>query len=138
MAKKLFDHINHIKYNQDKSYYSRLSHEDRKSYSTFMILKFLSMDSEITQYVNYLNKFQGTLSDENMYRLIIEILPIKNYKTTYLKNKKIDYDNDVIKVISELYNISEKKSLEYLQFLDDDKINRLFHTLGKERTHGRK
>ena len=42
-VKKLFDHINAITSEQDPKYFDKLTEEDLKSWSNFMINRFLSM-----------------------------------------------------------------------------------------------
>ena len=46
MAQKLFDHINAITTIQDPKYFDKLGDEDLKTWSNFMINRFLSMKPE--------------------------------------------------------------------------------------------
>ena len=46
MAQKLFDHINAITTIQDPKYFDKLTDEDLKTWSNFMINRFLSMKPE--------------------------------------------------------------------------------------------
>ena len=52
MSKKLFDHIRMITDEQDPNYFDKLSEEDLKSWSNFMINRFLSMNEEYCEVVN--------------------------------------------------------------------------------------
>lgn len=131
MAKKeLFDHINHIKFQQDPDYYKNLSKEDRKSWSSFMILKFLSMDMKLTNTMNYVNKYIGTLNDGQIYTYLIQILPKNNYNTTWMQDKKSKDSNDVIECMQEAFRCSEKKAYEYYKILNQNEINHILQSFG--------
>lgn len=129
MAKKIYDHIEHIIHVKDKNYFNNLTQSDKNKFSVFMILKFLSMDMELTHTINYLNRFQHHLSKEQMYGFMIEMIPEKNYNIRYLTNKKNKYDNEMAEKISYLFNISDKKSVEYLKILSGDEIKLIGESL---------
>jgi hypothetical protein len=50
--KSLFDHINQIKKVQNPKYWETLTEEDKKSWSNYMIHRFLSMNMNIIDLVN--------------------------------------------------------------------------------------
>ena len=70
----LFDHLNNISY--IKKEWSSLSEMDKKTFSTYMINRFLSMS---TTYIDLVNEIQhytnGQLGDKEVYNLYKEILP---------------------------------------------------------------
>ena len=57
--KGLFDHINHITSNQTKDYWNTLTESDKKTWSNYMINRFLSMKMEWTDFVNEIQKLKN-------------------------------------------------------------------------------
>jgi hypothetical protein len=55
--KSLFDHINQIKKVQNPKYWETLTEEDKKSWSNYMIHRFLSMNMNIIDLVNELQNY---------------------------------------------------------------------------------
>lgn len=125
MAKKLFDHINHIIYTKDKNYLQNLSEEDRKTFSMYMILKFLSMDYELTSVMNYFNMKLGVVPDEAIYKMLISVIPTKKYNLKYLKVKNGDdsADSDITEFLSSFFDISKRKAFEYNKLLNNEEIS---------------
>ena len=74
-TKSLFDHITHITQRQTKNYFEDINDADRKTWSNYMVNRFLSMNSNWTDLVNEIQKYK--LKPKDLYRLYIEILPKK-------------------------------------------------------------
>ena len=56
--KGLFDHINQITSNQTNDYWNTLTESDKKTWSNYMINRFLSMKMEWTDFVNEIQKLK--------------------------------------------------------------------------------
>lgn len=130
---KLFDHINHIKYNQRSDYFSELNKEGKKSFDKFMIIKFLSMDMKLINIMNYVNQYQGMWSEEEIYKIIISLVPINDYDTQWLKRKKGKKDTESIKYIQKLYNCTPTQAYEYSKILNKNEIDCIVRSFGIER-----
>ena len=78
-AKKLFDHIRAITNEQDPNYFTNLSEEDLKSWSNFMINRFLSMKPEWVELIATILPLTQTLEPAEMYKLYINIIPKGNH-----------------------------------------------------------
>jgi hypothetical protein len=74
-AKKLFDHLTAITVEQDPNYFDKLTEEDVKTWSNFMINRFLSMKPEWVELIASLLPLTQTLRPNEMYKLYIGILP---------------------------------------------------------------
>jgi hypothetical protein len=65
-VKGLFDHINHLREGRNPKYFDTLSEADQKSWSNYMVCRFLSMDPRCIDMVNEIQKYhpstQGVLS----------------------------------------------------------------------------
>jgi hypothetical protein len=117
-AKKIFDHITAITAEQDPKYFDKLSEEDLKSWSNFMINRFLSMKPEWVELIATLLPLTQTLEPKEMYKLYISVIPKGKYFLKYIKGKSADkYEEFLIDLIKKDYQCSEKESLEYIEVL---------------------
>ena len=117
-AKKLFDHLNAITAEQDPKYFDKLSEEDLKSWSNFMINRFLSMKPEWVELIATLLPLTQTLQPKEMYKLYISIIPKGRQFLKYTKGKSEDkYEEFLIDLIKKEFQCSEKEALEYIEVL---------------------
>lgn len=117
-AKKLFDHLNAITAEQNPDYFKTLSEEDKKSWSNFMIHRFLSMKPEWIELVSTLLPVTQLLEPEEMYKVYISILPKGKQYLKYTKGKSEDkYEQFLIELIKKEYTCSESQAIEYADVL---------------------
>jgi len=117
-AKKLFDHLNALTVEQDPNYFKTLSEEDKKSWSNFMINRFLSMKPEWVEMVSSLLPLTQTLEPEQMYKLYINVLPKGKQYLKYTKGKADDkYEQFLIDLLKKEYECSERQANEYAEVL---------------------
>jgi hypothetical protein len=117
-AKKLFDHLNAITAEQDPNYFNKLTEEDIKSWSNFMINRFLSMKPEWVELIATLLPLSQTLEPEQMYKLYINVLPKGKQYLKYTKGKAEDkYEEFLVELIKKEYLCSERQAIEYLEVL---------------------
>jgi hypothetical protein len=118
MAAKLFDHINAITTIQDPKYFDKLSDEDVKTWSNFMINRFLSMKPEWVELVASLLPLTQTLQPKEMYKLYISVIPKGKYFLKYIKGKGEDkYEPFIVDLLKKEYDCSENQAIEYLEVL---------------------
>jgi hypothetical protein len=117
-AKKLFDHLNALTVEQNPNYFKTLSEEDKKSWSNFMINRFLSMKPEWVELIASLLPLTQTLEPEQMYKLYINVLPKGKQYLKYTKGKSDDkYEQFLIDLIKKEYDCSERQANEYVEVL---------------------
>jgi hypothetical protein len=117
-AKKLFDHLNAITAEQDPNYFKNLTEEDIKSWSNFMINRFLSMKPEWVELIASLQPLTQTLEPEQMYKLYINILPKGKQYLKYTKGKADEkYESFLVELIIKEYQCSERHATEYIEIL---------------------
>jgi hypothetical protein len=117
-AKKLFDHLNAITSEQDPKYFDKLSEEDLKSWSNFMINRFLSMKPEWVELIATLLPLTQTLQPKEMYKLYISVIPKGKYYLKYIKGKSEDkYEEFLVDLIKKDFQCSEKEANEYIEVL---------------------
>jgi hypothetical protein len=129
-ARGLFDHINHIREKQDPNYYRNLSDLDRKSWSNFMICRFLSMQSDNIESINDIQKYQS-LPPEYFYKLCIMVVPLGRAFFPYIKGKKDNsYTAELIDLIRKHFNESKRNVLEYLGLMTKKEIREIVMLYG--------
>ena len=117
-VKKLFDHLNAITSEQDPKYFDKLSDEDLKSWSNFMINRFLSMKPEWVELIATLLPLTQTLQPKEMYKLYISVIPKGKYFLKYIKGKgENKYEEFLVELIKKDFQCSEKEATEYIEVL---------------------
>ncbi len=117
-AKKLFDHIAAITNEQDPKYFDKLTEEDKKSWSNFMINRFLSMKPEWVELIASLLPLTQTLEPKEMYKLYINIIPKGKHYLKYTKGKAEDkYEQFIVELVKKEFDCSEKQATDYLEIL---------------------
>ena len=127
--KGLFDHINQITSNQTNDYWNTLTESDKKTWSNYMINRFLSMKMEWTDFVNEIQKLK--LAPRQLYLVYSNVLPKGKQYLKYIKKKKGPiYNTQVIQKVSEYFEISQSESEDYLQLLSKKQIRELVSKYG--------
>jgi hypothetical protein len=117
-GKSLFDHIKAITNEQDPKYFEQLSEEDKKSWSNFMINRFLSMNPDWVELIATILPLTQTLEPKDMYKLYINAIPKGRYFLKYMKGKSAEkYESFIIELIKKEYDCSETQAIEYLDIL---------------------
>ena len=113
-TKSLFDHITHITQRQTKNYFEDINDADRKTWSNYMVNRFLSMNSNWTDLVNEIQKYK--LKPKDLYRLYIEILPKSKQWLRYTKGKKtMKYQKWLLEIVAKYYESSISEAYDYLE-----------------------
>ena len=113
-TKSLFDHITHITQRQTKNYFEDINDADRKTWSNYMVNRFLSMNSNWTDLVNEIQKYK--LKPKDLYRLYIEILPKSKQWLRYTKGKKtMKYQRWLLEIVAKYYESSISEAYDYLE-----------------------
>ena len=123
-AKTIFQHLSGIK--EKKESWTSLSDMDKKSFSPFIINRWLSMNLDLLPIVNILQKYTiGFLSARDVYKVYLDFLPKKKTFDKYIKGSKSSkYNKDVLEYLSKWYGVSQREVTDYLEILSkDDVIN---------------
>ena len=113
-TKSLFDHITHITQKQTKNYWDDITDADRKTWSNYMIHRFLSMKME---YVEIVNEFQRyNLKPKELYKLYTNVLPKKKEWLRYIiGNKVMKHPTWVVEIVTKYHEVSTKEANDYLE-----------------------
>ena len=97
--KNLFDHINAITSQQHSNYWDEITDEDKKSWSNYMVNRFLSMKMEWVEFVNEVQKYP--LKPKELYKVSTDILPKKRQWLKYIKgDKEMKYPKWVYEIVA--------------------------------------
>ena len=119
-GKTLFDHIKAITNEQDPKYYEKLSEEDKKTWSNFMINRFLSMNPDWVDLIATILPLTQTLEPKDMYKLYINVIPKGRYFLKYMKGKSAEkYESFVVKYITLLLLFAFLNDLYMLKLTSD-------------------
>lgn len=121
-AKGLFDHLRHLREVQDPNYFDTLSEADKKTWSNYMVCRFLSMQSDILDVVNDVQPY-ATLSPEHFYKICLLFVPIGRSFHPYVKGKKDGkWKPELVNILCKHYQESERNVYEYLELLSDSEL----------------
>jgi len=125
MAVGLFDHIKAITAVQNPKYWDTLEDDDRKSWSNYMVHRFLSMNPDWIEVLSEIQPYTQTLEPKYLYLLLIGILPKGKYYLKYVKGKKTDkYESFLIDLIGQDFQCSSRQAEEYVEILYASKEGR--------------
>ena len=109
--RSLFDHIREVTAVQKVDYFDTLSVDDRKSWSNYMVNRFLSMKIEWVELVNELQKYK--LEPKELYKLYINILPKGKQWLKYTKGRNdMNYPNWLVNIVSNDMEVSKQEAKE--------------------------
>ena len=107
--KNLFDHISAITSQQNPNYWDEISDEDKKSWSNYMVNRFLSMKPDWIEFVNEVQKYP--LQPKELYKVYIDILPKKKQWLKYIKGeKKMKYPKWVYEIVAKHLQCSMREA----------------------------
>ena len=116
MAKGLFDHIKQITNVQDPKYWDKLEEEDKKTFSNYMVLRFLSMKHEWIETIATVQPYLQEVPPKAMYLALIDLLPKGRHFMKYMKPKGADkYEGWLVELVAKHYEASKLQSEEYLK-----------------------
>ena len=100
---------------------------DQKAFSPFIIHRWLSMDEEFIEVVNYFQKYAiGTLEPREVYKWYSDFLPKGKRYNKYIKGKKNKkYDPLLIKMVCTYFECSKLQTSEYLELIHKEELKQI-------------
>lgn len=106
--------------------------EDKEAFNTFMIHRFVSMDSTYIEVVNMIQRYPNA-SRKHVYNFYCDVLPKKKAFFRYIKSKN-KWDNEMLNKVADYYKISIREAKECISVLTDDNLNKILN-LGQSSTN---
>mgnify|MGYP003634455912 FL=1 len=113
----IFDHLANI--TNKKTAWSTLSESDRKSFSPYLINRWLSMHPDLIEIVDMFQQYTiGPLSKKHVYQLYHDILPKQRMFAKYIKGKKVDkYNPELVKFLANCLQCGKTEAEEFVGIL---------------------
>ena len=135
-AKTIFQHLDGL--TKDKVAWDQLSDMDKKSFTVYLINRWLSMNPDLIELVNYFQQYTiGQLKPRDTYKLYYDFLPKSKLPfNKYIKGKKSgNHNQELVAYVKNYFGVSSKEASEYidLYLMTDDRKQDL---IGILRKHG--
>ena len=118
MSRTLFDHINAITQDKNPRYWETLDESDKKTWSNYMILRFLSMKPEWIELVADIQPYLQEASPKSMYLCLIGLIPKTRAFLKYMKPTSSEkYEDWIIELVAKYYSVSTTQAEDYYLIL---------------------
>ena len=109
----IFDHLANITWK--KRDWNSMSELDQKSFSPYLINRWLSMNPDLIEIVDLFQQYTiGPLNKKHVYQLYYDILPKQKMFAKYIKGKKLaKHNKELIKFIAGHYECSVHEAESY-------------------------
>ena len=123
----LFDWLKEI--NVKKRPITHFEKEDWKTFTPYMIHRYLSLHTELLDVVNYVQKFVS-LPKEITYDMYRRMLPKQNRFAKYIKGQKKEYKHTDL--ISRYFEISKSEANQYHELITTEDIKMIEQKMGEK------
>jgi hypothetical protein len=117
-ALSLFEHLKQITDVQNPKYWDTLSDADLRTWSNYMVFRFLSMKYEWVELIADLQPYLQEIPPKSLYLTLIDIIPKGRTFLKYISpNKSENYEDWIIDLVSKTYEVSKLEAEEYVKIL---------------------
>jgi len=126
----IFDWINQILVK--KTHWNEFTEDEQKKFSPFIINRWLSMDKDFLEIVNYFQKYSiGTLEPREVYKWYCDMLPRGKRFNKYIKGKKDKkYNTELIDIMVTHFECSKLQVKDYLDLIAKDELMEILEKYG--------
>ena len=126
----IFDWINQILVK--KTHWNEFTEDEQKKFSPFIINRWLSMDKDFLEIVNYFQKYSiGTLEPREVYKWYCDMLPRGKRFNKYIKGKKDKkYNVELIDIMVTHFECSKSQVKDYLELIHKDELIEILQKYG--------
>ena len=108
------------------------SDADKKSFSPFMVVRYLSMNKDILPLVNhYQNYIIEVMPHKAVYQFWCGVLPKKKTYLKYIKGKKDKFNKEVIDYLVRYFEVSKQQASEYIKLIPKENLSHMLKEYGK-------
>ena len=118
-----------------KKHWNEFTEDEQKKFSPFIINRWLSMDNEFIEIVNYFQKYAiGTLEPREVYKWYCDMLPKGKRFNKYIKGKKDKkYNAELVDILVQYFECSKLQVKQYLEILNKENIKDILEMYGKDK-----
>ena len=128
MGKNLFNHLNELTQGNNEKYFDELTETEKKTWSSYIIHRFLSMSSRFIHTVNFIQQF--TLTNRQLFKLYHKVLPKKRTFLRYIKSKKKTEKDELISILAKSQELGIHEIEQQLELLTAEDKKLLKRTYG--------
>ena len=123
----LFDWLNQITF--DKKEWSSFSEEQRESFNSYMVRRYVSMYIGYVEIANIAQKLPLT-EKEKIYTIYKTMLPKKKLFLKYVKNQNKKSYNELAEYVAEYFVCSLGEAEHYIDILREAGVRGILHEMG--------
>ena len=129
----IFNWINEILVS--KKHWNDFTVDEQKKFSPFIINRWLSMDKDFIEIVNYFQKYAiGTLEPREVYKWYCNVLPRGKRFNKYIKGKKYKkYDSELISLLTNHFECGKTEVKQNLELIDKIELREILEMYGKDK-----
>ena len=126
----IFDWINQMLVT--KKHWDEFTEDEQKKFSPFIINRWLSMDKDFLEIVNFFQKYSiGTLEPREVYKWYCDMLPKGKRFNKYIKGKKDKkYNTELIEIMVTHFECSKSQVKDYLDLIAKDELMEILEKYG--------
>ena len=126
----IFNWINEILVS--KKHWNEFTEDEQKKFSPFIINRWLSMDKDFLEIVNFFQKYSiGTLEPREVYKWYCDMLPKGKRFNKYIKGKKDKkYNTELIDIMVQHFECSKSQVKDYLDLIAKDELMEILEKYG--------
>ena len=126
----IFDWINQILVK--KTHWNEFTEDEQKKFSPFIINRWLSMDKDFLEIVNFFQKYSiGTLEPREVYKWYCDMLPKGKRFNKYIKGKKDKkYNTELIDIMVTHFECSKLQVKDYLDLIAKNELIEILEKYG--------
>ena len=115
-----------------KKHWNEFTEDEQKKFSPFIINRWLSMDKDFIEIVNYFQKYSiGTLEPREVYKWYCDMLPKGKRFNKYIKGKKDKkYNTELIDIMVINFECSKSQVKDYLELIHKDELIEILEKYG--------
>ena len=115
-----------------KKHWNEFTEDEQKKFSPFIINRWLSMDKDFLEIVNYFQKYSiGTLEPREVYKWYCDMLPRGKRFNKYIKGKKDKkYNTELIDIMVMHFECSKSQVKDYLDLIAKDELMEILEKYG--------
>lgn len=102
----------------DKTPWSELSEEDQKSWNTYMVNRFLSMNPEFVEIIDHI-QLRSNMPPEMVYKVYCDLLPSRYSYYQFVKGGTRIRD---IKAIALYFDVSRREARDYIPLIISEEL----------------
>jgi len=126
----IFDWINQILVK--KTHWNDFTEDEQKKFSPFIINRWLSMDKDFLEIVNFFQKYSiGTLEPREVYKWYCDMLPKGKRFNKYIKGKKDKkYNTELLDIMVTHFECSKLQVKDYLDLIAKNELIEILEKYG--------